>query len=140
MTIMVSDYFDHADERWREAIMWYINLILAGDTHTYEHPWVIFQNWSFILWPTSGAYFFHAEDSVERITLEHLNAMLDYHGDRAIECGCVKDDFERTLARFTKNPHFLVLIATQQENQSIVLQKDPARRGVLRVSTTIPHS
>ncbi len=136
MGIQVSGGTIFVDSEWRNALNMFLKgMFTRNDSITYR-PKVTFEHWGFEFWPNAGVYSFYATSDVMQLSGYRIDELAtSYDPENIIECGCVQNDFERSLARFVSDRTIHMIIIHFPASRCLVLEKTQ-QRGVLLVTVS----
>jgi len=132
-SLQISGNRTFEENRWREAILFYLFGIWSGKEDVTYRPKIHFGMMCLRLDPDTGQYFAYGASPDWEIPQ-------DLGGELLITDGCGKYEVEVSLARFVKNDRVRMLVISFGDGQFLRLWKDPDRRGKYGCNGTVPRS
>lgn len=121
-------------ERWREALLYYVMGILADDHSVMYRPKIYMPGFTLDLMPKSGVYRAYPHDEIKDRVNEKGRVI---RKTAVIESGARRGELEPAIIRFVKDDNILVLrmfFPGYRDDAQLTLEKHGLQRGILRAS------
>lgn len=131
-TLQVSGIKSFDENRWREAILYYLFGMWSGKEEVTYRPKILFGQMCLRLDPGSNQYFAYGASP-------NWDVPQDLRGGLIITQGCDRDEVEISLVRFVKNDRIRILVISLGNDQYFRLWKKD-RRGEYGCNGNVPLS
>lgn len=131
--LQISGWTNFSENRWREAILFYLFGIWSEKEDVVYRPKIHFGTMCLCFDEDAGRYFAYGASPDWEVPQ-------DLGGGLLITEGCGRDEVEMSLVRFVKNDRIRILVISFGGGRYLRLWKDPERRGKYGCHGTVPHS